>query len=228
MAQSKAWRAKSSLAITSLPAGSLAVVLVLAFPTALLGAPVTYTIVPERSEVVVQVFKAGVAARLAHDHVIRATRFAGTFSGDPAQPTTAAATITVETDSLRADEPEMRHKYGLPKPLSDKDRRSVESTMLGPEQLDAARYPTIRFRLTRISPDGPDRWRVTGEFSLHGIVRSITAPVTAQLNTETLHAFATFDILQSDFGIRPYAMFLGAVRNQDRVRISVDVTAQRQ
>ena len=36
-----------------------------------------YLLRPEQSELIVLVFKAGFASGLAHDHVVRATRFAG-------------------------------------------------------------------------------------------------------------------------------------------------------
>ena len=45
-----------------------------------------YLIRPERSELVVLVFKTGFASALAHDHVVRATRFSGSISGDPSLP----------------------------------------------------------------------------------------------------------------------------------------------
>ena len=40
-------------------------------------ADVVYRIDPAHSELVVQVFKAGIGAALAHDHVVRATAYTG-------------------------------------------------------------------------------------------------------------------------------------------------------
>jgi polyisoprenoid-binding protein YceI len=104
------------------------------------AAPAEYFVVPAQSELVVRVYKGGPAARLAHDHVIRATRFTGIFTGDPAQPMVATGSLTVETASLQADEPELRQKYGLSQELSAADRQQIESTMLGKGQLEATQY----------------------------------------------------------------------------------------
>jgi hypothetical protein len=38
-------------------------------------------------------------------------------------------------------------------------------------------------------------------------------------------ATGSFEVNQSDFGITPYSLFLGAVRNQDRVRVLFDLVA---
>ncbi|HZN49832.1 MAG TPA: hypothetical protein VFD81_04325, partial [Methylomirabilota bacterium] len=46
----------------------------------------TFTIDPGQSALVVQIFKDGVAARLAHDHVVRARAFSGTVAYDPQKP----------------------------------------------------------------------------------------------------------------------------------------------
>jgi hypothetical protein len=50
-------------------------------------------------------------------------------------------------------------------------------------------------------------------------------PVTAQLSKGTLRATGAFEINQNDFGITPVSLFLGAVRNQDRVRVVFDLVA---
>ncbi len=78
----------------------------LAFPT--WAASAEYVLVPAQSELVVRVYKAGPAAGLAHDHVIRATRMRGTFTGDPAQPAGATGMPTIDTAALQADEPALR------------------------------------------------------------------------------------------------------------------------
>src|SRR5438034_932064 len=46
----------------------------------------SFTIEPGQSALVVQVFKDGVAARLAHDHVVQARAFSGSVAYDPQKP----------------------------------------------------------------------------------------------------------------------------------------------
>jgi polyisoprenoid-binding protein YceI len=184
-----------------------------------------YRIRPEQSELAVLVFKTGFAAAFAHDHVVRATRFSGSIRGDSSAPTSALVEVTVAAAALSADEPEMRTKHGLAAGLSDGDRREIQATMLGATQLDVAAYPDIAFRSAAVESRGGSEFLVTGDFTLHGTTRRIRVPVTARLSSETLRATGSFEVNQSDFGITPIALFFGAVRNQDRIRIIFDLVA---
>ncbi|MFB3819215.1 MAG: YceI family protein [Candidatus Methylomirabilales bacterium] len=186
-----------------------------------------YAIQPESSEFVVRLYKAGIGSALAHDHVVRATRFSGTVMADDGNPGMASVQAAVQADSLRADEPEMRRKHRLSGELSEKDRREIQSSMMGQRQLDAARFPTITFRSVSVQPEGTGRAVITGDFTLHGTTRRVTFPATVQLSGDSLHATGSFDFNQTDFGIQPYSAFLGAVRNQDRVTLIFDVQATR-
>jgi len=184
-----------------------------------------YRLRSEQSELVVLVFKTGFASVLAHDHVVRATRVVGSISGDPTDSATAVIQVTVPAAALVVDEPAVRQRHGLAGTLSDADRREIQATMLGETQLRVAAYPDISFRSVAVEPRAPAGFLVTGDFTLHGTTRRISVPVAAQLSGGTLRATGTFDVDQSDFGITPVSLFLGAVRNQDRVRIAFDLVA---
>ncbi len=186
-----------------------------------------FVVQPERSELVVKVYKAGVASALAHDHVVRATRFAGRVTGDPSNPASGYVELIVPVGSLVADEPDMRRKHGLPQGPGESDRQQIQSTMLGESQLNAGKYPEITFRSTSVHEQGSNRVIVSGDFTLHGTTRRISLPVLIRVTNDTLQATGAFDINQTDFGIKPYSAFLGAVRNQDRVTLLFDVTAAR-
>jgi polyisoprenoid-binding protein YceI len=184
-----------------------------------------YQLRPEQSELVVLVFKTGFASALAHDHVVRATRFSGTISGDPSNPVSAVVRVTVPVEGLAADEPEVRRQHGLATTLDEADRREIQMTMLGEAQLHAAAYPDIGFRSVAVEPRAPTEYLLTGDFTLHGATRRISFPVRAHLAGDVLRATGSFEFNQSDFGITPLSRFLGAVRNQDRVRILFDLVA---
>ncbi len=184
-----------------------------------------YRIRPEQSELAVLVFKTGIAAAFAHDHVVRATRFSGFIHADAHAPASALVEVTVAAAALVADEPEIRKKHGLAAGLSDGDRREIQSTMLGETQLNVAAHPGIAFRSVEVEPRGGSDFLVTGDFTLHGTTRRIRIPLTARLSSETLRATGAFEVNQSDFGITPVSLFFGAVRNQDRVRIVFDLVA---
>lgn len=198
--------------------------LALAGPSAVAAAG--YTVQPERSELVVRTFKAGIASALAHDHVARATRFSGTLEYDPASPTSASVEVTVEAASIVVDEAELRQRYELDKAVSEKSRAKIQETMEGPDQLDVGRFPEIAFRSTRVATGADGTLEVTGAFTLHGVTRQVTVPVDVELEGETLRAEGSFRLLQSDYGIEPFSGGMGTVRNQDEVELIIRLETQ--
>lgn len=186
---------------------------------------VVYKIDPVQSEFVVQLFKAGIGAALAHDHVIRATAYVGQIQADPANPTTASIVVEVQTASLKADEPAVRQKYGLTAPLSEKERQEIQATMEAKTQLDVEHYPTMRFKSTRVEQQANGQYTVMGKLTLRGVTQSVTFPVNVEQRDGTMHGWGSFSVTQSSFGYQPYSAFLGAVRNQDEVVLHFDIVA---
>jgi polyisoprenoid-binding protein YceI len=184
-----------------------------------------YTVDPARSELAVQLFKAGIAAALAHDHIIRAAKFTGEISYDPERISTGSIRIEARADSLKADEPAIRKKYGLPGSLRDADRRRIQSTMESSRQMDVASYPAMSFQATRAEKQSEGRYFVTGDLMLHGTTRSVTFPITVTRKDENVRGRASFAFKQSDFGIEPYGAFLGTVRIKDEALLHVDLLA---
>jgi polyisoprenoid-binding protein YceI len=187
------------------------------------AAAAPYRIDPERSELVVRVLKAGAAAALAHDHVVRAGAWQGKLDVTR-EPVALAAEIVVDARALEIDEPAVRARHGLDGELSASDRSKTLTTMLGKDQLDVASYPEIRFRTAEIDRAGTD-FRLAGELSLHGKTKRITLPLTITEQDGTCTAHGTVRLRQSDFGITPYSAFLGAVRTQDEVELVVTIVA---
>lgn len=185
----------------------------------------TYTVDPARSELVVQLFKAGVGSALAHDHIVRATAFVGQVQLDLTTPANGAIAVEVQTASLAVDEPEMRKKYSLASRLSDKDRQQIQETMQSSSQLAVVQYPTMTFTSTRIEARTPGTYAVTGNLVIRGITQKVNFLVQLEPNGKALHAKGSFRFKQSLFGYQPYSALLGAVRNEDEVLLHFDVLA---
>lgn len=114
--------------------------------------PAAWALDLRATELAVKVSKTGAGASLAHDHVVVATKFNGTGSlDDSGTPESLSLELTAETNSLVPDEPEARRKYSLPNtPVPPGDRTKVKEHMLGEDQLDAVKYPTITFVVSRV------------------------------------------------------------------------------
>lgn len=194
-----------------------------AVPTAAVAT--LYTVDPVQSEFVVQVFKTGAGAMLAHDHVVRATTYTGQIHFDPAAPGRGSGTIEVQTASLAVDEATTRQKYGLPSHLSEKDRRQIHQTMTSTAQLDVARYPVITLAVTRIEAQHAGTYTLTGTLTIRGITQIVTFPAQVEQRARALHIRGSLRFQQSRFGYAPYSALFGAVRNHDDVVLHFDVVA---
>lgn len=188
-------------------------------------AETVYTIDPTQSEFVVQLFKAGAGAVLAHDHIVRATLFTGQMQIDLATPTSGSIMVEVQAASLKVDEPTMRQKYSLPSQLREKDRQEIQETMMSQSQLDVEHYPLMQFTSTQIEAQTTGTYAITGKLTIRGVTQSVTFPTQVERRDKGLRVRGSFRFKQSSFGYEPYSALFGAVRNQDEVLLHFDVLA---
>ena len=191
-----------------------------------LGWAGSFTIDPGQSAVVVQVFKDGVAARLAHDHVVQARAFSGTVAYDPQKPDASSIAVKVEVASLQADEPATRRKFGLEGEPSAKDRADIEAAMKSDGQLAAPRFPSITFASTSIAKQPDGRLLVTGRLTIRGVTEEVKFPAQITVEGGLLRGRAQLTFKQSRFGYQPYRAALGAIKNKDEVTLHIDLAAK--
>ncbi len=121
------------------------------------------------------------------------------------QPETSRVKITIETSSVKADDP------GLTKHLQT------------PDFFDVAKFPEATFESTAIKSGGEKgaSHTVTGNLQLHGVTKSITFPATIVLSSGVITVEATFAINRKDFGIN----YAGAADNliRDDVVLKLNV-----
>jgi polyisoprenoid-binding protein YceI len=76
---------------------------------------------------------------------------------------------------------------------------------------DAAKYPDVTFKSTKVQPLGGDKFKVTGDLTVHGVTKSVV--LDAKLNKVGEHPMkkvqaigfdATGTIKRSDFGVAAY------------------------
>jgi hypothetical protein len=159
----------------------------------------------DRSTIVVHVFKSGLFRAFADNHVIQAPLKEG-FLDDGAGP---HVQVHVDAQRLRV----------VDSGLSPHDREEVQARMLGPEVLDATRFPEIRFESVAIQRVEPDGWLVRGELTLHGQTHVVVVTVVAQQGRYRGSA----SLKQTDFGMSPISVAGGAVRVKDEVKIDLDI-----
>ena len=110
----------------------------------------------------------------------------------------------------------------MDKGISEKDRAEIQQTMLGPKVLDSEKFPTIRFRSTRVELLGEGKWSLLGDLTIHGETR----PVKVRVEGENGHYRGTAELKQKDFGITPVTVGGGAVKVKNELRIEFDIVSK--
>ena len=185
------------------------------------GAPEqTYTIDAGRSRATIEVGKSGAFSFAAgHTHEVVASGIAGAITVDTADPARSTGRLTIEASALKVS--------GKGEPADDVPK--VQATMVGPRVLDVEHYPTITFVITSIAITANQETRlggaVTGRLTLRDVTRSITVPVAARLEGQSLIATGRFALKQTDYGIKPVSVG-GVVSVKDTLNISFEIVGR--
>jgi polyisoprenoid-binding protein YceI len=150
---------------------------------------------------------------LGYSHfTARFERWDAALQLDPAAPENSQISVSIDPRSIASDNP--------PDGFID--------IMRGAEFLDAARFPEITFRSTRIERTGPNTANITGDLTLHGVTRPVTLEARFNGGYEGMHldpharvgfsAHGTFN--RADFGM---AMGIPAPGTNVGVSDAVDV-----
>ena len=59
----------------------------------------------------------------------------------------------------------------------------------------------FKFDVTSVEHKGGSSWRISGNFTFHGVTKNITFPASVTEGDGTVGINATFDINRKDFGI---------------------------
>jgi len=171
-------------------------------------APGTHTLGPDSGRLEVRTYREGLAQKVGHDLVLECTRWRATLEVSPdGQP----SSVSFEADPRSLEVREGLH--GL-KPLSDSDRRdikdNIERKVLGTK--------AISFQSNAI--DSVGGMTVRGELEIAGARR----PASFELVLgEDGRLSGTCPVVQSEFGIKPYRGFMGALKVRDEVEVVLDV-----
>ena len=106
-----------------------------------------------------------------------------------------------------------KSKVDVTLPLSALDTHVAALTkhLKAPDFFDADKFPTVTFKSTRVQPLGGDKFKVTGDLTVHGITKPIV--LDARLNKIGPHPMskapsigfdATGSLKRSDFGVAAY------------------------
>jgi polyisoprenoid-binding protein YceI len=167
-------------------------------------------------ELIVRTGVSGRAARMGHRLTIAMKRWQATVSWDGAQPPKPTAVeVVIDVDSFEV----LRGEGGV-KGLTGPEKALVKSNAL--KSLGANRYPQIRFtadtRNELVKTD--DGYRLTGTLQIRGRSRKQVIELRTEDLGDAWRMSTESAVRQSDYGVKPYSMFLGSMKVADGVAVS--------
>lgn len=86
--------------------------------------------------------------------------FAGTINFDKAKPENSSVEFVIKVTSI------------------DTGTQKRDDHLRSPDFFDVATHPEIAFKSTKVVPKGNNKFDVIGDFTMHGVTKQVTLPVT--------------------------------------------------
>ena len=198
-------------------------------PTPLLGR--AFDVVPERSRLIVLVYRAGALAALGHNHVVACRCVFGTVYL-PRDPLHASFDLRIAVKQFTVDDPALRaaeHSADFPPDVSQSARQGTRHNMLGAAVLGAVRYPDITLRaegMRRAADGKPNDMLADVLLQLHGQARSISVPVRYRIEADEIVVTGSFPLKQTDLGLVPFTALGGALQVRNTIEIRLRLVAR--
>jgi polyisoprenoid-binding protein YceI len=186
-----------------------------------------YQVAPRSSELAILVFRGGKFSRLGHNHVMTSQDVTGRVWVHP-QFERSGFELSFPVERLVVDDQEARRAAGsdFPPDIPQSDKDGTKKNMLKPEVLDGEHYPQVKLAAAKIGGtlQAPE---VTARITIKDASRDVQVPVRLSIEGTKLSASGEFDILQSEFGMKPFSVALGALEVQDRLHIKFKIVAEK-
>jgi len=157
-----------------------------------------------------------------HDHVIGATGWSGNVQWNVTDPSKCKVDIKVPVSGLVVDPIGARKVQGFKGDTSEGDKRKITENFQGDTQLQMSKYPNIQFSALSCSA-ASGAVKVTGNLTLRGVTRRVTADLTVVEGGGQFSATGGFSILHSDFGFQPFQAMGGKLTNENKLQFLLDV-----
>jgi hypothetical protein len=198
-----------------------------ASPADTLGS-VVYAVDPSASVVRILVYRGGALARLGHNHVMTAASLSGEVMVNP-DPAKSRFNLSFPVTEMIVDDTQARREAGedFPGEISQSDRDGTRKNMLRAEVLDAEQFARVSLRSVSVTPPLHTA-KVTTRITIKNVSRDIEVPMIIDTEGTRVTATGEFPLKQTDFGIKPFSIGLGALEVVDQLQIRFKVVAVKQ
>ncbi|HEX3789627.1 MAG TPA: YceI family protein [Pseudonocardiaceae bacterium] len=166
----------------------------------------------EHGRLILRTSRAGLAAQAGHDLTIEVTRWSGVIVLAEGLADSTVE-ITAEAGSLRV----LEGRGGV-KPLSDRDKREIAGNAR--KILESDRHPEFRYASNKITPDEHGGGAIDGILTILGRDRPFRLEVTSMGEGRYR---ATGEMIQTEFGIKPYSGLFGALKLADPIKLEAEI-----
>lgn len=173
-----------------------------------------WTLDASSGELQIRTGVAGRAAKMGHRLTIGVKSWNANVQWHGGDPTSAE--LVVDVDSL-----EVLKGEGGVTPLAGPEKAVARSNAL--KSLDARKFPRIRFSANDIVKT-PGGYRMSGVLDIHGTSRPQVVHVTVEDRADSVALSAEVPVTQTDFGVKPYSLFMGSLKVADDVTIVFSAT----
>ena len=176
---------------------------------------------PARSALRVLAYRSGALARLGHNHVLIDRELAGDIW--LAADGSGRVTLRFPVAAFSVDEPAARREEGAEFETvpSAADIEGTRHNLLGPRVLDALAHPEIR-----VEGDlAPGAATVRARVVVRGVGTALAVPVTLHWTDAGLEAEGGLTVRQSELGLEPFSVALGALQVRDELAVRFHLVA---
>jgi hypothetical protein len=195
-------------------------------PTEIQGATL-YQVNPSASQVDILVYRGGTLARLGHNHVMTSKAVTGRVWVH-SQLDKSGFELSFPVAELIVDDAEARRAAGteFPPDIPQADKDGTRKNMLRTEVLDGEHFPEVKLQAVRVtgSMQAP---QITTRITIKDASREIEVPAKVSIEGSRLTATGEFDIQQTNFGMKPFSVALGAIAVKDQLHIKFSVVAEK-
>ena len=161
------------------------------------------------SQFTVQVFSGGMLSAFGHSPTIIIRDFTAEADVNPGNPEQASLKVVIQAASLSVKDD-----------ISDKDKREIER-MMQQEILETSSYPEIVYECSSFAAT------LNGELTMHGVTRPQPVTARAALTADSLRAFGSFSLLQTDYELKLASVAGGALKVKDELKFSFNILARK-
>lgn len=171
------------------------------------------------SQFTAQVFSGGLLSAFGHSPTIEISDFAAEAEVNLEDIEKASLKVTIQSAALTVKDD-----------IADKDRREIERAM-HEDILESSSYPEIVYESSNVSAtkSAEEQYSVTlnGELTMHGITHPESVPARIVVDGDSLRAFGTFTVRQTDYELKLASVAGGALKVKDEVKFSFNILARK-